>query len=457
MASNNPKDIYADRKSVEFSVIVKIPDDVSYESIAEGDKQTLVEELARLNMHGHIKHIMLDFPENARNVVSANTGSLNNVLENVLPNIKDEYSDPSVITGLQRVFENPENENIVILTDKHIDLSEKDSKYNHIQSATVVQILYKLDGYSASDMKNTNNAGNIDNYFKKACGNPLIRMVKFLQRLRFDDYADWNNTTNKETKETRCHTFLETSFSTGKYEYIKDYLTNKHGHISKSKGMKYTGIIEEMKNTLSKTQNIRGSEKEKEKEIEIEKQISARIFTNNRLSKIEQNTRGFYINITEKTDEPEPDAYNKVNIIITDPNQKLVAHLVAAETEDKLSSDQEKYLKGERDRRPTGKPKKGRTNKTRYNQVHKFENNKRTKKAGRSSGAEGDLGESPRSRRTTKQKLKNTVKKTVGYTASKLTSGIHKIRRGIRKVLRGKSKKQQQPGSRGRGSMLVEA
>jgi hypothetical protein len=104
-----------------------------------------------------------------------------------------------------------------------------------------------------------------------------------------------------------------------------------------------------------------------------------------------------------------------------------------SQPEPKLSSKREAYVKGKR-ARPTEILKTKRTNTARYNQVHKFENKKITKKAkaeARTTMTGNLLNTTPR-RKTIKQRVKSVTSK---------------ISKGIRRVFTGRSKKQQQPGT----------
>lgn len=268
--------IYENKKAVKFNVIVKISK-ASYSKLVNNlvnndnkDKDKLYKELDKLYTEldklkkcWHIKDIILDIQ---------------------IPNANSRISEYSK----QQHIDTTDITDIVILTDTYIkDITEA----YKINKNIVVQVLYNL------------NNPNTDPFVSDACGNPLIRMIKFLQQLRFD------TSTSIQIFNT-CDTNLKIDI---KYNTVLD-INEKEKVITtiKSKGMKYI----EQNEVLDK---LRNSNRQKIFNVGQNNNAIA-------LAKSLPEKNKFNLIITNEIQPP--DNVKNIIIVLTEQNKELVKSLL---------------------------------------------------------------------------------------------------------------------------------
>lgn len=257
--------IYEKKKAVKFNVIVKISND-SYSKLVNNlvnndnkDEAELYEEVDKLKKCGHIKDIILDIQiPNANNITSEYS--------------KQQHIDTTDITD------------IVILTDTYIDDITEAYKIN---KNIVVQVLYNLNNPFVSD----------------ACGNPLIRMIKFLQQLRFD------TSTSIQIFNT-CDTNLKIDI---KYNTVLD-INEKEKVITTitSKGMKYIKQNEVLDKLINSNRHQTLNAVKNNNAIALAKSL------------LEKNK--FNLIITNEIQPP--DNVKNIIIVLTEQNKELVKRLL---------------------------------------------------------------------------------------------------------------------------------
>lgn len=274
-STNDKKKYY--KKTVTFSVILSTEDT----NVLKNDE--LLKQLAYLNNYGHIDRILLDIG------VSKNTEKAIPNTISLKPQIKDEFTS-NIKINLDDI---PVGNKYVFLTD---DIRRLDNnKFKSIKDKkNIVPIICKT--------------------------NKIVEMVKFLQRLRFENvilenksrernvYLHVNMDKPEGKKFNNLHKNQKSSKVLGR---IKRYMKTKLGKLSMNKG--YYGLGEE-------------------------------------LVALDNNKTKLTINIGL-----EHDSNFNVNIHINNNNCKFVEHLILGEPEGKLPSRVVNYLEGERKSKPTGK------------------------------------------------------------------------------------------------------
>ena len=258
------------KKAVTFSVIL------STEKTEVLKDKDLLTQLAYLNNYGHIDRILLDIGKQAQTEKAFPEGTLKN------ENIKEEFAS-NIEFKLNNI---PISDRYVFLTDDESRL--EDSKYNDIKGKKIVPIV-------CSDI------------------NKIKEMVKFLQRLRFENEMEEED---KSSRKRNVYVHVDMGKPAEKFN-------NLHKH---QKSAKVLGRIKRyMKTKLGKLSMDKGYYKFIEDSDDYAK-------SNNELT----------INIGL-----QEDIFFNVSILIDNNNSKFVEHLILGEPENRLSSKVVKYLEGE--------------------------------------------------------------------------------------------------------------
>ena len=295
-STNDKKKYY--KKVVTFSVILSTEDT----DVLKNDE--LLKQLAYLNNYGHIDRILLDIggSENTEKALPDDTLSNHkNIKEEFASNMKFNLNDIPV--GNKYVF----------LTDDIKRLDNK--KYNSIRDKNIVPIVCETT--------------------------KIYEMVKFLQRLRFENvilenksrernvYLHVNMDKPEGKKFNNLHKFQKSSKVLGR---IKRYMETKLGELSTNKG--YYGLLKNHRYVRKVVNNSRN-------------ELPSGILGQN-LG--QYNKTKLTINIgLEHNDKFD------VNIHINNDNCKFVEHLILGEREGILPIRVVNYLKGERESKPTRK------------------------------------------------------------------------------------------------------
>jgi len=295
-STNDKKKYY--KKVVTFSVILSTKDT----DVLKNDE--LLKQLAYLNNYGHIDRILLDIgaQDSSENVLPDDTLSNNK-------NIKEEFAS-NIKFNLNNI---PVGNKYVFLTD---DIKRLDNnKFDSIRDKNIVPIV----------CKNTK----------------IYEMVKFLQRLRFENvilenksrernvYLHVNMDKPEGKKFNNLHKFQKSSKVLGR---IKRYMETKLGELSTYKG--YYGLLKNNSHDHKVVNNSRN---------QLPPEIPGQNLESYNKSKL---TINIGLEHNDKFD---------VNIHINNDNCKFVEHLILGEREDRLPNRVVNYLEGRRESKPTRK------------------------------------------------------------------------------------------------------